>query len=90
MGAQAFRARGDRLIRVFSPWAALKRRLIAGAGDATMCRLLRRTNPMKHAYTTPQEAEDAFYDALEEGDFERLLAVWADSDDIVCLLPVYP
>ncbi|MGD2076219.1 MAG: nuclear transport factor 2 family protein [Gammaproteobacteria bacterium] len=45
---------------------------------------------MKHAYTTPQEAEDAFYDALEEGDFERLLAVWADSDDIVCLLPVYP
>jgi ketosteroid isomerase-like protein len=45
---------------------------------------------MDHNYNTPQEAEDAFYDALEEGDLNRLLSVWSDSDDIACLLPMYP
>ena len=45
---------------------------------------------MPQTYNTPQEAEDAFYDALEEGDLNRLLSVWADSDDICCLLPMYP
>ena len=45
---------------------------------------------MPQTYNTPQEAEDAFYDALEEGDLDRLLAVWADTDDISCLLPMYP
>lgn len=42
------------------------------------------------SYSTPQDAEDAFYDALEEGSLERLLAVWADTDDTCCLLPMYP
>ena len=45
---------------------------------------------MSENYETPQEAEDAFYDALEEGDLNRVLAVWADTDDISCLLPMYP
>lgn len=45
---------------------------------------------MTQAYNTPQDAEDAFYDALDEGDLERLLSVWADSDDISCLLPMCP
>lgn len=45
---------------------------------------------MNPVYHTPQDAEDAFYDALEDGDLERLLTVWADSDDICCLLPMYP
>lgn len=45
---------------------------------------------MTQAYTTPQDAEDAYYDALEDGDLGRLLAVWADTDDICCLLPMYP
>ena len=45
---------------------------------------------MTRVYETPQEAEDAFYDALDEGDLDRLLAVWADSEDICCLLPMYP
>lgn len=45
---------------------------------------------MPRTYYTPQEAEDDFYDALEEGDLKRLLSVWADSDDICCLLPMYP
>jgi len=45
---------------------------------------------MPQAYNTPQEAEDAFYDALEGGDLNRLLSVWADTDEICCLLPMYP
>jgi uncharacterized protein (TIGR02246 family) len=45
---------------------------------------------MAENYNTPQEAEDEFYDALEEGDLARLLSVWSDSEDICCLLPMYP
>jgi ketosteroid isomerase-like protein len=42
------------------------------------------------SYETPQAAEDAFYDALEEGDIDRLMAVWDDGDDLACLLPMQP
>ena len=45
---------------------------------------------MTQTYTTPQEAEDAFYDALDEGNLSELLSVWAESDDICCLLPMHP
>ncbi len=45
---------------------------------------------MTRIFDTPQEAEDGFYDALEEGDLEQLMFVWADSEDVCCLLPMYP
>ena len=45
---------------------------------------------MTQTYNTPQEAEDAFYDALDEGELNQMLSVWAESDDIYCLLPMYP
>ncbi|HIP53501.1 MAG TPA: ketosteroid isomerase [Chromatiales bacterium] len=45
---------------------------------------------MNNNHPTPQDAEDAFYDALEENDLERLMSVWEDSDDIACLLPMQP
>jgi hypothetical protein len=45
---------------------------------------------MPQTYHTPQQAEDAFYDALEEGDPDKLLSVWAESDDVRCLLPMQP
>ena len=45
---------------------------------------------MTQPYNTPQEAEDAFYDALDEGNLKQLLSVWAESDDICCLLPMHP
>ncbi len=45
---------------------------------------------MTQSFETPQEAEDAYYDALEEGNLEKLLGIWAGSDDICCLLPMYP
>ena len=38
-------------------------------------------------FTTPQDAEAAFYEAFEKGDLEAMMAVWADDDDIVCVHP---
>ena len=36
------------------------------------------------------EIETAFYEALQGGDIERLMACWADEDDIVCVHPGGP
>ena len=38
-------------------------------------------------YTTPQEVEAAFYEALEKADLDAMMSVWADDDDIVCVHP---
>lgn len=45
---------------------------------------------MSRTFDTPQDAEDAYYDALEDADLESLVSVWADMDDISCLLPMLP
>ena len=34
-----------------------------------------------------EDLEAAFYDALQSGDIEKLMACWADEDDIVCVHP---
>jgi ketosteroid isomerase-like protein len=36
------------------------------------------------------EVETAFYDALQSGDIDKLMACWADEDDIVCVHPGGP
>jgi ketosteroid isomerase-like protein len=36
------------------------------------------------------DVEAAFYDALQQGDIEKLMACWADEDDIVCIHPGGP
>lgn len=36
------------------------------------------------------EVEVAFYEALQQGDLEQLMACWADEDDIVCVHPGGP
>ena len=41
----------------------------------------------KTAFPTPQDAEQAFYDALEKRDLEAMMEVWADDEDIVCVHP---
>ena len=33
------------------------------------------------------DAEAQFYEALQAGDLERLMSVWADDDEIVCVHP---
>lgn len=39
---------------------------------------------------TPDDTEAAFYDALQHADIERLMACWADEDEIVCVHPGGP
>ena len=39
---------------------------------------------------SPDETEAAFYDALQRGDIELLMACWAEDDDIVCVQPGGP
>jgi ketosteroid isomerase-like protein len=36
------------------------------------------------------DLEAAFYDALQRGDIEKLMACWADEDEIVCIHPGGP
>jgi ketosteroid isomerase-like protein len=38
-------------------------------------------------FATPEEAEQAFYEALEQADTVRLMQIWADDEDIVCVHP---
>jgi uncharacterized protein (TIGR02246 family) len=33
------------------------------------------------------DTEAAFYDALQSGDIEKLMACWSDEDDIICVHP---
>jgi ketosteroid isomerase-like protein len=44
----------------------------------------------KPIYTSPQEAEAAFYEALGRGDLEAMMAVWSEDDEIVCVHPGGP
>lgn len=41
-------------------------------------------------YSTSTEAEAAFYQALREGNFERMMSVWAQNEEIVCIHPGGP
>ena len=44
----------------------------------------------KSTFPTPQDAEAAFYEALEAGDLEAMMEVWAEDEDIVCVHPGGP
>jgi ketosteroid isomerase-like protein len=41
-------------------------------------------------FSTPQDAEAAFYEAFEKADLDAMMAVWADDDDILCVHPGGP
>jgi ketosteroid isomerase-like protein len=41
-------------------------------------------------FATAQDAENAFYEALERCDLEGMMAVWAEDEDIVCVHPGGP
>jgi ketosteroid isomerase-like protein len=38
-------------------------------------------------YTTPEEAEQAFYEAVSKGDADIMILVWAEDEDILCVHP---
>ena len=40
--------------------------------------------------SSPDDIEAQFYEALQRGDIERLMAVWSDDDDISCVHPGGP
>jgi uncharacterized protein (TIGR02246 family) len=41
-------------------------------------------------FPTSQDAENAFYEALEHADLEGMMAVWAEDEEIVCVHPGGP
>lgn len=41
-------------------------------------------------FPTAQDAETAFYDAFERGDFEAMMNVWAEDEEIACVHPGGP
>ena len=42
------------------------------------------------AIGSPDETEAQFYEALQQGDIDKLMAVWSDDDEIVCVHPGGP
>ena len=38
-------------------------------------------------FPTPQDAEAAFYEALERSDLDAMMNVWADEEEIYCIHP---
>ncbi len=38
-------------------------------------------------FPTAQDAENAFYEALENADLEAMMAVWAEDEEILCVHP---
>jgi uncharacterized protein (TIGR02246 family) len=41
-------------------------------------------------FPTAQDAENAFYEALERGDLEAMMAVWAEDEEVICVHPTGP
>jgi len=41
-------------------------------------------------FPTAQDAENAFYEALERCDLEAMMAVWAEDEEIICVHPSGP
>src|SRR4051812_15077115 len=41
-------------------------------------------------FPTADDAESAFYDAFERADIAAMMAVWAETDDVVCIHPQGP
>ena len=44
----------------------------------------------KPFFSTPQDAENAFYDAIRRADLEAFMNVWAEDEEILCILPSGP
>jgi len=49
--------------------------------------LMRKSKPPPASSGSPDDIEAAFYDALQAGDIDRLMACWSDEDEMVCIHP---
>ena len=43
-----------------------------------------------HLMASPEDVEAQFYEALREADLEKLMALWADDDEVFCVHPGGP
>lgn len=41
----------------------------------------------KTVFATPQDAEAAFYDALQRADLDAMMEVWAEDEEVSCIHP---
>lgn len=46
--------------------------------------------PVHPLLSSPEDIENQFYEALQRGDIDKLMAVWSDDDEIVCVHPGGP
>ena len=44
----------------------------------------------KAVFTSPQEVEDAFYDAFARADLEAMMVVWSEDEEVICIHPGAP
>lgn len=44
----------------------------------------------KVKFSTPREAEEAFYEAIENADLSAMMSVWSEDDAAVCIHPGAP
>ena len=42
---------------------------------------------MSTIFASPEDAEEAFYDAIGRADLDTLMSVWSEDDEIVCIHP---
>ncbi len=69
---------------VWQPW-----REQSATGSGVHGKIARMRQP-KLPPSSADDTEAAFYDALQHADIERLMACWADDDEIVCVHPGGP
>lgn len=46
-----------------------------------------RPKPPRTAATSADDVEAEFYEAMQQGDLAKLMALWADDDEIACIHP---
>ena len=52
---------------------------------------MQRSKPQTaHLMASPDDVEAQFYEALREADIDKLMAVWADDDEVICVHPGGP
>lgn len=45
------------------------------------------THPHPLLLASPEDAEAAFYEAIERADLEKLMAIWSEDEEITCVQP---
>ena len=55
--------------------------------ESTYRKFMRKLKVPIGSHGNADELEQAFYEALQTGDLNKLMACWADEDDIVCVHP---